>query len=88
MLPVFATNLIDRYLLEVSSALFLIQELITAFIRNRTHDIQTHDRASSFILLISLFMGISLGLNTSFSAKQFAFAWYRTLIFGIGALFL
>lgn len=84
MLPVFATNQIDLYLFVISSGIWIVLELIFAFTRNRARGAQTHDRASGIILIISLYAGIFLGLNTSFAARQFAIPWNRTLLFGIG----
>jgi protein-S-isoprenylcysteine O-methyltransferase Ste14 len=84
MIPVFATNRIDLYLIQISSAIWIVLELIFTFTRNRARGAQTHDRASGFVLIISVYAGIALGLNSSFSAKQFAIPWDRTLLFGIG----
>ncbi len=84
MIPVFATNRIDLYLFQISSGIWILLELIAAFTRNRARGASTHDRASGFVLIISIFAGITLGLNTAFSARQFAIPWDRTLLFGIG----
>ena len=84
MLPVFATNLIDLYVLEISSAIFLLQEVISALTRTRAPDAKRHDRGSGFVVIFSVFMGISIGINTAFSAVEFAISQERMLIFGIG----
>jgi protein-S-isoprenylcysteine O-methyltransferase Ste14 len=84
MLPVFATNRLDLYLLQISSAIWLIPELISSFSQNTVSGAQTHDRASRFVLLISIFVVIFLGIRATFNARQFAIPADRMLLFGIG----
>ena len=84
MLPVFATNSLDLYLLQISSAIWLIPELISSFTQNTVNGAQTHDRASRFVLLISIFVVIFLGIRAAFNASQFAIPGDRMLIFDIG----
>jgi protein-S-isoprenylcysteine O-methyltransferase Ste14 len=82
--PVFATNRVALYLLQISSAIFLVPELISSFTQNRARNAETHDRASGFVLIICIYGGIALGLQTCFSVEQLAIPWGRTVIFGIG----
>jgi protein-S-isoprenylcysteine O-methyltransferase Ste14 len=84
MLPVFATNSIDLALLIIVSVIWLVSEFITIFIRNRPRDAQAQERVSGIILIASIYIGISLGLNVSFSATQFAIPGDRMVLFGIG----
>ena len=84
MLPVFATNRLDLYLLQISSAIWLIPELISSFTQNTVSGAQTHDRASRFVLLISIFVVIFLGIRAAFNARQFAIPGDRMLLFGTG----
>ena len=84
MLPVFATNRLDLYLLQISSAIWLIPELISSFTQNTASGAQTHDRASRFVLLISIFVVIFLGIRAAFNARQFAIPGDRMLLFGTG----
>ena len=84
MLPVFATNRPDLYLLQISSAIWLIPELISSFTQNTVSGAQTHDRASRFVLLISIFVVIFLGIRAAFNARQFAIPGDRMLLFGTG----
>jgi protein-S-isoprenylcysteine O-methyltransferase Ste14 len=88
MLTVFATNQIALYLFGISSAIWIVLELFFAVTRNRAQGAQTQDRASGMFLIVCLYAGIFLGLNTSFSARQFAIPWNRTLLFGIGIFFI
>jgi protein-S-isoprenylcysteine O-methyltransferase Ste14 len=88
MIPVFATNRIDLYLFQISSAIWFVPELISTFSRNRVRDARTRDQASGFVLMICIYAGIFLGLQTSFTAGQFAIPWDRTLLFGIGIFLL
>jgi protein-S-isoprenylcysteine O-methyltransferase Ste14 len=84
MLPVFATNRLDLYLLQISSVIWLIPELISSFTQNTVSGAQTHDRASRFVLLISIFVAIFLGIRAAFNARQFAIPGDRMLLFGVG----
>lgn len=84
MLPVFATNSIDLALLIIVSVIWLVLEFITIFIRNRPRDAQARERVSGIILIASIYIGISLGLNVSFSATQFAIPGAQMVLFGIG----
>ncbi len=84
MLPVFATNRLDLYLLQISSAIWLIPELISSLTQNTVSGAQTRDRASRFVLLISIFVVIFLGIRAAFNASQFAIPGDRMLIFDIG----
>src|ERR1700690_372207 len=84
MLPVFATNRLDLYLLQISSAIWLIPELISSFTQNTVSGAQTRDRASRFVLLISIFVVIFLGIRAAFNARQFAISGDRMLLFCTG----
>jgi protein-S-isoprenylcysteine O-methyltransferase Ste14 len=84
MFPVFATNRLDLYLLQISSAIWLIPELISSFTQNTVNGAQTHDRASRFVLLISIFVVIFLGIRAAFNARQFAIPGDRMLLFCTG----
>ena len=84
MLPVFATNRLDLYLLQISSAIWLIPELISSLTQNTVSGAQTRDRASRFVLLLSIFVVIFLGIRAAFNASQFAIPGDRMLIFDIG----
>jgi protein-S-isoprenylcysteine O-methyltransferase Ste14 len=84
MLPVFATNRLDLYLFQISSAIWLIPELISSFTQNTVSGAQTRDRASRFVLLISIFVVIFLGIRAAFNARQFAISGDRMLLFCTG----
>src|SRR5579859_1426540 len=84
MLPVFVSNRIDLYVFQASSVIWFVPELFSSFTRNRALEAQTHDRASGFVLIFSMYLGIFLGIRTSFSAPQFAIPWDRTFLFGLG----
>lgn len=84
MLPLFATNLIDAYAFQISFLIWLVPELILSFTRRGTPGAQIRDRASRFVLLGGIFVGMFLGLNGSFAVPQLAIPWERTLLFWIG----
>ena len=84
MMPVFATNRIDLYLFQISSAIWFIPELLSTLTKDRARNAQTYDRASGFVLMICIYAGIFLGLLTSFTAYRFAIPWDRMLIFRTG----
>jgi protein-S-isoprenylcysteine O-methyltransferase Ste14 len=88
MLPIFATNRIDLYLFQLSSVIWFVPELISTVTQNRARNAETHDGASGFVLMISIFVGIFLGLQTAFSARQFAISGYRPLLFGAGVFLI
>jgi protein-S-isoprenylcysteine O-methyltransferase Ste14 len=87
MLPVFATNRTDLYLFLIVTAIWWVPELISGITRKRPQNAQRQNRASGVILIASIYVAITLGLQISYSAKQFAIPWYRTILFGTG-LFL
>ena len=84
MFPIFMTNHIDLYLLQISLAIWWVPELFIYLTRNRIRGTQTLNRSSGFVLIISLYITVYLGLQTSFSERQFAIPWDRPLLFGIG----
>ncbi len=87
MYPVFAGNRLDFYLLEISSVIWFVPELISFFTRNQPANARSRERTSGFVLMAGLYAGIITGVWASFSARQFAIPWDRSLVFGVG-LFL
>lgn len=84
MLPLFATNLFAAYAFQISFIVWLVPELILSFTRRGTQGTQIRDRASRFILLGGIFIGMFLAINGSFAAPQLAIPWNHTMLFWIG----
>jgi hypothetical protein len=82
MLPIFVTNRTDHYLFQLSSVIWFVPEFVSSLTQNRDRNPETYDRASGFVLMICIFGGIFLDLQTAFSAHQFAIPWQRSLING------
>jgi len=84
MLPVFATNRLDAFILYASFFIWLLQEVISSFTDIRGKDIKVHDRSSGVVLLICIWLGIFASINIAFVAQSFAIPWHRTFLFVIG----
>jgi protein-S-isoprenylcysteine O-methyltransferase Ste14 len=88
VLPVFASNRFDLILLQISSVIWFVRELISSFTQNRVQGAQIRDRSSKFVLLAGLGVGIYLGVLAAFAAPQFAILGDRPLLFAIGILLM
>jgi protein-S-isoprenylcysteine O-methyltransferase Ste14 len=84
MLPVFASDRFDLILLQISSLIWVVPEVISSFTPNGATGAKTRDRASAVVLLGATWAGIYVGVGTAFAAPQLAIAWDRPLLFAIG----
>ncbi len=57
MLPVFATNRLDAFILGAAFFIWLLPEVISSFTDTKGKDIKVHDRASGVVLLICIWLG-------------------------------
>ena len=84
MLPVFATNRLDAFILYAAFFIWLLPEVISSFTDTKGKDIKVHDRSSGVVLLICIWLGIFASMNLAFVARSFAIPWHRTFLFAIG----
>jgi protein-S-isoprenylcysteine O-methyltransferase Ste14 len=84
MLPVFATNHLDAFILYAAFFIWLLPEVISSFTDTKGKDIKVHDRSSGVVLLICIWLGIYVSINMAFVARSFVIPWHRTLLFAIG----
>ena len=78
MLPVFATNRLDAFILYAAFFIWLLPEVISSFTDTKGKDIKVHDRSSGVVLLICIWLGIFAPINIAFVAPSFAIPWHRT----------
>ncbi len=84
MLPFFVSHRLAYYAFQISTWIWFAPEFYRSLARGRKSGMQIRDRASRYVLLLSFFMGIALGIICSFTARQYAIPWDRTWLFWIG----
>jgi len=88
MLPVFATNRLEAFILYAAFFIWLLPEVISSFTDTKGKDIKVHDRSSGAVLLICIWVGIFASINIAFAVRSFAIPWHRTLLFAIGIILM
>jgi protein-S-isoprenylcysteine O-methyltransferase Ste14 len=84
MLPVIATNRLDALIFYAAFFIWLLPEVLSSFTDTKDKEIKVHDRSSSVVLLICIWLGVFVSINIAFVARSFIIPWHRTLLFAIG----
>jgi protein-S-isoprenylcysteine O-methyltransferase Ste14 len=84
MLPIFVTNRLDAIILYAAYIIWLLPEIVTSFTNRIGKTMKVNDRASRFVLWVSIWLGISAAYGFAFAFRAFAIPWHRTLLFAVG----
>ncbi len=88
MLPVFANNHVDAYILDAAFIVWLLPEVVLAFTKRIASNAKVNDRASGWVLRLCIYLGILAAINIAFAVRSFAIPWQRTLLFYIGVFLM
>src|ERR1700690_2677202 len=88
MLPVFATNRLDAFILYAAYFIWILPEIISSFTDQIGKDSKTNDRFSGIVLLICIWASVFAGYWFAFGFRSFVIPWHRTFLFSIGIFLL
>jgi protein-S-isoprenylcysteine O-methyltransferase Ste14 len=84
MLPLFATNRLDAYILGAAFIIWILPEVVPSFTKRIASDVKVNDRTSAPFLLACIWLGIFVSINLAFVFQAFVIPLHRTLLFAIG----